>query len=332
MATKTASRQEARQERRPAYARITDTVRRSIVAGALPQGIVLLEGPLAEIFGSSRSPIKQALAQLETEGLVRRFAGRGMLVGDTETPLRIDLTEEHFLPEDEVHPGSQTAGDAVFYQVERDILARSLFGRFRVNELALARSLQITRAEARALLLRVQQSGIVEHEGSQWWTVPFDEKRLCDLYELRELVEPVALEKAAPHLPADVLKAIEARLLRAGELFPNLTIHELGELETDIHGTCLGFCPNRELVESLSRARASLISGKHIQSILMGAEGTDAFLDEHMVVVSALKAGEPARAAAALREHLVASRVKAVNRFGEYHRRFSVPDLDYVFD
>ncbi|WP_092495820.1 hypothetical protein [Faunimonas pinastri] len=58
----------------------------------------------------------------------------------------------------------------------------------------------------------------------------------------------------------------------------------------------------------------------------------DAFLDEHRAVVSALKAGEPAHAAAAPKEHLVASRLKAVKRFLDYHRRSTGPDLDYVFD
>ena len=40
-------------------------MRTGIERGTLPAGAVLLEGPLAELFNSSRSPVKQALAQLD---------------------------------------------------------------------------------------------------------------------------------------------------------------------------------------------------------------------------------------------------------------------------
>ena len=75
-------------DRTPAYASITERLRRGLESGALPEGTVLLEGPLAAIFGSSRSPVKQALARLEEEGLLSRFDGRGLLVGAASEPKR----------------------------------------------------------------------------------------------------------------------------------------------------------------------------------------------------------------------------------------------------
>ena len=45
---------------------------------------------------TSRAPVQAALRILEEENLVRRFEGRGYLVGDaksTEKPLRTDLTK-----------------------------------------------------------------------------------------------------------------------------------------------------------------------------------------------------------------------------------------------
>ncbi|MBN9058031.1 MAG: GntR family transcriptional regulator, partial [Rhizobiales bacterium] len=83
-------------DRTPAYASIAERLRLGIESGSLPQGAVLLEGPLASIFGSSRSPVKQALAQLEEEGLLRRFDGRGLLVGATGEPKRLKITAEMF--------------------------------------------------------------------------------------------------------------------------------------------------------------------------------------------------------------------------------------------
>lgn len=319
-------------EKRPAYARICDTLRASIEAGTLPPGAVLLEGPLAHLFGSSRSPVKQALAQLESEGLARRFEGRGLLAGAVGAPLRLDLGRQHLTPDGADEGGEPDAATALYYVIEQEILLRSLFGRFRVNELALARHHGIGRTVARDLLQKAQQAGIVVKEDAHWWTVPLDEGRLRDLYRLRELLEPAALVEAAGHLPNDVLGTVAARLTAAIGRFPRLSIGELNELEQDIHATCLGFCPNRAILEALHRSRASLISGKHMQSILMGPEGTDPFLEEHAAIVSALQAGRADAAAAALLAHLSASREKGVERLAAYHRRFSAPAIAYIMD
>lgn len=313
--------------KRPAYERVATVLRRSIEAGAVPPGLVLLEGPIAELFGLSRSPVKQALAQLEAEGLVGRFAGRGVMVRGADKPLRLGLAADHLLAEAD----GEDRQVALYYRVEREILQHSLYGRFRVNELALARHYDIGRASARDLLLKAARAGlVVRRENAHWSTVPLDEKRLRDLYQLRELLEPVAIRSAADRLPPDVLDGVAARLSEAVARFPALSVAELDRLEQDMHETCLGYSGNPELVEALVRARASLVSGKHMQSILMGERGTDAFLDEHLAVVRALEAGKGEAAAAALLHHLVASREKNVGRLEEMHRRFSPQAVSYI--
>ncbi|KAA0972633.1 GntR family transcriptional regulator [Aureimonas fodinaquatilis] len=318
----------------PAYARICATVRASIARGSLPHGAVLLEGPLAELFNSSRSPVKQALAQLESEGLLFRFAGRGLMVGKADAPLRLDITAEMLADSaQELAPERLSVAETLYYEVEREILKRSLFGRFRVNELALARHYDVSRIVAREILLKVQQAGVVvKGEKAHWWIVPLDQKRLRDLYELRELLEPVALRAAAPLLPAPVLAKVAERLQNATTRFPDIGMAELGLLEEDLHGTCLSFCPNRDLTEALLRSRASQISGKHMQSILMRTPSTDAFLEEHLAIVGALQAGDTDEACNALLQHLVISREKGADRLAEFHSRFSATAIDYIMD
>ncbi|MGH8327754.1 MAG: GntR family transcriptional regulator, partial [Steroidobacteraceae bacterium] len=77
----------------PAYKLITDTLRERIRRGHLPPGLVLQEGSLAGLFGSSRSPVKAALRQLISERLLSRSDGRGVQVGSRgTTPDRTPLT------------------------------------------------------------------------------------------------------------------------------------------------------------------------------------------------------------------------------------------------
>ncbi len=70
------------------YNAIGDRLRASIRRKALPAGTVLLAAPIARLFGSSRSPVKQALQSLEKEGHVLRFGGRGVMVGPAGVPAR----------------------------------------------------------------------------------------------------------------------------------------------------------------------------------------------------------------------------------------------------
>src|SRR5258708_16428730 len=85
-------------DQRP-YQLAYDVLRRHIVGKQLPPGLVLLESRIAELMDISRAPVRRALELLHRDGLVRRFEGRGYLVGGndpTQAPLRIDLREAGF--------------------------------------------------------------------------------------------------------------------------------------------------------------------------------------------------------------------------------------------
>ena len=71
----------------PRYELITLVLRSNIISGVLPEGLVLLEGPIAALMQTSRMPVQAALRRLAAEGLVHRFDGRGYLVGAAGTPV-----------------------------------------------------------------------------------------------------------------------------------------------------------------------------------------------------------------------------------------------------
>src|ERR1700742_3430887 len=76
----------------PVYRKIAAILDASIKAGRLTPGTILMEGSLAALFGSSRTPVKQALADLSDRGLVQRFDGRGFVVGSAKSTRRVRLT------------------------------------------------------------------------------------------------------------------------------------------------------------------------------------------------------------------------------------------------
>ena len=67
----------------PLYAQLVGIIKRSISTGALPVGALLpSEAELCRCLSISRNTVRQAIGELEDEGLVVRKRGRGTFVAD----------------------------------------------------------------------------------------------------------------------------------------------------------------------------------------------------------------------------------------------------------
>src|SRR5579875_2241572 len=87
---------------------IAAALRRAIILGELPAGLHLEEPALAEKFGVSRIPIREALARLAHEGLVRLEPRRGaFVIGTTEADIH-DIYELRQVIE--IHAARRVAG------------------------------------------------------------------------------------------------------------------------------------------------------------------------------------------------------------------------------
>lgn len=71
---------------------VVDELRRRIVRGHYPGGMKLLQEQIAQEFGVSRSPVREALRQLEAEGLVKLVSQKGAEV----TPISAAEVSEMF--------------------------------------------------------------------------------------------------------------------------------------------------------------------------------------------------------------------------------------------
>ncbi|KAA0698067.1 FCD domain-containing protein [Neorhizobium sp. P12A] len=317
-----------------AYEAIADTLRKAVTSRSLPEGTVLLEGPIAALFDSSRSPVKQALATLEAEGLVRRFDGRGVLAGKTGEPQRLKITPDMLKLEDETITSPKTfAWQNFYYDFENTVILRAVFGSFRINELALARHYNVGRTVAGDILNHAVKNGIVTRdEKSRWWINPLSEDRFHDLYEVRMLLEPAALRTAMLRIPAEALSTMRKRLVAASEHFPAVASAELDTLEEDLHVATLQYSANPEILEALKRTRCVLVAGKHIQRAVRGTLPIDAFMDEHLAIMDAVAAYNYPLAQQALTSHLEQSSIKAKERLQAYLAMSDITPISYVLD
>ncbi len=280
-----------------------------IRSGGLAAGSVLLEGPLSDHFGTSRAPVRQALSLLESEGLLARFDGRGLVVPGAQ-PARgpLDLSRMG-----SIKPAAPPSN--AYYTLERQLVLHSLSGPARLNELGLARALGRGRAAARELLLSAERNGIVARGGrATWLLVPLTAQRIDDLYALRELIEPAAV--ACVDAPEALIDRMLRNLDEAG-LQEDPTSELLDRLELEMHVELLAFARNPELCEALRRTRLLLFAGKHMQRAV--GRVPDSYVEEHTDVLNALKRGDPDHAARSLHFHLAQSRRKGRDRLEAYH-------------
>lgn len=307
-------------DKSPLYLRIRDVLAEAISAGRLPRGALLLEGPVAALFASTRTPVRQAFALLEAAGAIRRFDGRGFLVGQGRSgPKRVMLTSEMLGLDDEAPALRKApAWEAIYESLEREMVHLSAFGRHRINEVELARARSVGRQVARDALTRLEALGVVEKDERMRWTlVPLDEARMRHLHDIRVALEPVALVQAAPFIPPAARRAMTERLEEALALYPDLSVAAMDALETDLHVTCLGYCPNRELLIALRRARFMLNVSKHVIGVSHRLPSDEPFIAEHLAVFRALDVDDSGRAAETLRHHILVSLPKIIGRVGE---------------
>jgi DNA-binding GntR family transcriptional regulator len=76
--------------RQPLWETVVMRLRSAILSGELPAGSKLVEAELAEMFATSRGPVREAVRELVREGLVVEFDRRGNVVSTLDAS---DLTE-----------------------------------------------------------------------------------------------------------------------------------------------------------------------------------------------------------------------------------------------
>lgn len=290
----------------PLYETIARVLRHNIASGRLPEGLVLVEGPIAKLMQTSRAPVQASLRMLNAEGLIHRFRGRGYLVGrhpHSTVPIRRPLDDFDF----DIPAASLSALAVrgtwlrVYDRVEAEIAACQIFGEFRVIEIELANHLGVSRTVARDVLSRLNERGLIRKAASSHWLAgPLTARTLLEKFELRSIMEPAALRLAADFINHGQIAQVLTQI-NTGQT------KDAAELEEMLMRHCLGRAPNSALVEAITNNRLLLSAmdkalsdlGLPVDTValdqygtlfqLIGARQTDAataFLQEHLHILS----------------------------------------------
>ena len=318
------------------YQRAFDILARQIGEGVIPAGTRLQESGIAQQFGISRAPARRALAELAERGLLEKPAGRGYLVrrgaarqkkpAAPAEPLPLDL-----LPGTGARLLSLPTWERIYGEVENQVIARIAVASWRLNEAELARSYGVSRTVTRDVVGRLQQRGLLRKDDSARWYAPaLTPDHVGELYELRWLLEPVALMKAAPRLPPGFLARVRNHLEEAIVHADTIGGPTLDSLEEDLHVALLGHCGNRTLMQAITLHQSLLIAHRFLYRWTPSLFETEPFLPEHREILERLQQGKPRAAADSLEQHLRVSRERAIARIDVIRRELQPEELPYL--
>ncbi len=299
------------------YRVVEDVLRRNIKAGRLPPGLVLLEGPIAEIFTTSRAPVQRALQELEADGLIHRFTGRGFLVGSGEKtvePLRSDLKNFDLIFPEEADRALQTraAWNRIYDTIEASLGECIVFGQFRIVESELAKHFDVSRTIVRDVLSRLQERGLVQkNQSSHWIAGPLTAKKIRDRFELRRLLEPPALVSSAPNLVRGDLEEVLQRFRDAESSAGSKVGDDLEVLSTLLIDSCVLTSPNEPLRDLIRNNLRTVLATERLLRRL-GLPSDPTAIGEQRLVIELLLRDAVEAAAAMLQRHLEAERDRTI--------------------
>lgn len=316
------------------YARAERILADDILSGRLAVGVRLLESQLAQRFGISRAPVRQALGALEAAGLLGRGDGRGYIVLADAAGLRASDPTARRAAETKVEDGPLAAAaswERIYGEVETAIVSRTAFTTLRVIESELARAYDVSRTVARDVVARLNQRGIVRKDARGRWIAPeLTPAHVANLYEMRWVVEPAALINAYPVIPkpmvAGALAHIEAAIARGAELDGAA----LDALESELHRDLLGFCRNQTMLDVMRHCQSLLVAHSFLYDMMPQIYGVEPFLSEHQAILERLAGGYVRAAAQALEQHLRVSLDRAIDRIAVVGRRVTPTPLAYL--
>lgn len=299
--------QEVRGSGPPLYELIYSVLRNHIEDGVFPPGLVLGEALVARAFNASRVPAAAALRRLHDDGLIHGFEGRGYLTGGGGAePVRLELKSAGLQLPEAVGDNLlvRNRRERIYPEVEHSVAACLSYGRFLLNESALAEHYEVSRTVAHEVLTRLERAGLVSQDvNRRWYAGPLTTDQVREHYEMRWLLEPIALSDALSALTKQELRTKLDRIDRTEGA--ELTPRRLERLEADLHTDIVLRCRNSTLRETIRRSQLPIIATHSTFDRRRRIPGEIAMMiSEHRTIIYDLWRGHPEEAATSLKAHL----------------------------
>lgn len=191
-----------------------------------------------------------------------------------------------------------------YEKIKSDILSRVLLPRESLVETDLAARYGMSKTPVREALLALSQSGLVESNAFRGWRVRhFGSEDARNIYQLREVLEPFALEQAVPRLTKGEIEDLRGLLSQARTAIEKRDLPELSELNRTFHARLVARCGNARMVAVIADLREQLQVMAVRTWRAEPSYGRE--MKQHEAIVQAIEAGDGRLASERLRAHIL---------------------------
>ena len=169
-------------------------------------------------------------------------------------------------------------------------MARSLKSGERLAESTWAEKLNVNRADVKQAMSRLQGEGLLT-AGSKggFFVKEFTQEELNELYEIRNILETAAAERAIAHATRQDLDQLESIAVLMQNLAENGYVMGLREADLDFHETLVKCAHNKKLEQLYQMANLPI-------SVLVNSEMIDKqilvkSIQDHLRIVQNIRAG-----------------------------------------
>lgn len=276
-----------------------------ILSGTIGTGTHLSAQQLADKFGVSRSPIREALIMLTDQGILEQKPNRGFFTRKREFSERSKMVSDVI----------QTGGDVKIYdRIVDDWLQDRIPGE--VTEQQLRERYKVTKSQLHSILVRAVREGWAEQKPGYGWRfleVAKTPEAFEQIYRFRMLIEPAAMFEPGFSINRRVLD----KLRRDLEKLLSLNIDQLPEEYLRDYGAMYilesGLRFHEELIKLSGNPffYTSLVRVNRMRRLLeyrrrINRErytGQDEHR-QHLEIISLLEKGDILEASSLLRQHL----------------------------
>lgn len=196
--------------------------------------------------------------------------------------------------------------DLVYQQLVDGILSGKLASGAHLNVADIAKEMQVSPSPVRDALMRLATQGLISNNTNRRATVTrFERAELEELFEVREILECAAAEKAASRIEAAAVKEIRQAVEECAA-FADQPAQKKAMLDLDNHFHLLvaGASGNQALREEILRCNRRI---RVVQWLRLDHRRMGGAYEEHLAVVQALERHDGPAARLAMSTHIRSS-------------------------
>jgi DNA-binding GntR family transcriptional regulator len=253
----------------------------------------LTEDSLLPILGTSRSPVRAAMAWLEASGVLERRPNKGFFL--------------RALPPAALEPETvetEADNEKVYTAIAMDRLSHALPDQVSENELI--RRYGLSRAQLRHVLARITSEGWIERKPGRGWAFqPLIDtlEAYQENYRFRQMIEPVAMRSPEFQVEIEKIDGLRHQQVHVRESgYRSMSQIELYEINACFHDALAQMSNNRFFVQTLQRLNQLRRLIEYGQPL--DRQRVRRICDEHVEILDELKAGSIESAARLLELHL----------------------------